>query len=210
MIYLVSNTPSSDESVKNLNLSQIKFYDFSVDLANFNAIVITSKNAIKALEQNSIVPKDVEIFAVGKSSAVQAEKFGFKKINVSSSSYGDALYDEFKDVLKDRKILYLRAKDIVGDLDIKLAKCSQNFTQIVAYESIEVTQNLTDLEDNSVFIFTSPKNAKFFLKNYTWRDSFKAVAIGQSTAEALKFISGVRVAKVQSIDECIRLAKTLL
>lgn len=120
------------------------------------------------------------------------------------------MYDEFKDVLKDRKILYLRAKDIVGDLDIKLAKCSQNFTQIVAYESIEVTQNLTDLEDNSVFIFTSPKNAKFFLKNYTWRDSFKAVAIGQSTAEALKFISGVRVPKAQSIDECIKLAKTLL
>ena len=48
-IYLLSETPF--EGVENLILNEIVFYDFSVDLSLYDALICTSKNALKALKK---------------------------------------------------------------------------------------------------------------------------------------------------------------
>ncbi|EBH4174115.1 uroporphyrinogen-III synthase, partial [Campylobacter jejuni] len=47
-IYLLNETPF--EGVENLILNEIIFYDFSVDLNLYDALICTSKNALKALQ----------------------------------------------------------------------------------------------------------------------------------------------------------------
>ena len=51
-IYLISHT--QNQAVKNLKVCEIEFLKFSVDLSKFEALVITSKNSIKALKFNNI------------------------------------------------------------------------------------------------------------------------------------------------------------
>ena len=51
-IYLISHT--QNKAVKNLKVCEIEFLKFSVDLNKFEALVITSKNSIKALKFNNI------------------------------------------------------------------------------------------------------------------------------------------------------------
>ncbi len=51
-IYLLNETPF--EGVENLILNEIVFYDFSVDLSLYDALICTSKNALKALQHAKI------------------------------------------------------------------------------------------------------------------------------------------------------------
>lgn len=51
-IYLLNSTPF--EGIKNLVLNEIIFYDFSINLTEFDALIITSKNVLKALKQIKI------------------------------------------------------------------------------------------------------------------------------------------------------------
>ena len=77
MIYLCSNTSCDDENIVHLELCKIKYASFSVDLSAFSALVISSKNAISALEFNKIPSNNkISVFAIGKASANAASKYG--------------------------------------------------------------------------------------------------------------------------------------
>ena len=54
MIYLVGSNLEF-EGVKTLVLNEIKFNKFSVNLAEFDALVLTSKNSVNALKFNQIL-----------------------------------------------------------------------------------------------------------------------------------------------------------
>ena len=51
-IYLLNETPF--KGVENLVLSEIIFYDFVVNLSFYDALICTSKNALKALQNANI------------------------------------------------------------------------------------------------------------------------------------------------------------
>ena len=53
MIYLIGSG-AKFKGVKTLVLNEIKFNEFSVNLADFSALVITSKNAVEAMRFNKI------------------------------------------------------------------------------------------------------------------------------------------------------------
>ena len=76
MIYLCSNTSCDDENIVHLELCKIKYASFSVDLSAFDALVISSKNAISALEFNKIPSNNkISVFAIGKSTASALDGF---------------------------------------------------------------------------------------------------------------------------------------
>ena len=64
MIYLVGSNLEF-EGVKTLVLNEIKFNKFSVNLAEFDALVLTSKNSINALKFNQISPASLQIYSIG-------------------------------------------------------------------------------------------------------------------------------------------------
>ncbi|MCD8212979.1 MAG: uroporphyrinogen-III synthase [Campylobacter sp.] len=210
-IYLVSNTASNDNDVINLSVSDIKFLKFKADLSEFNALVITSKNALKALEFNGVkASENIQIYAIGEPTAKQARSLGFNKIYVAQNAHGDEFAAEIAPLLKGKKTLYLRAKEVVSNLSEILHANGVNLSEIIAYKNIPKCVD-SELKPplGSVIIFTSPLNFKNFILNFGWEDSYKAVAIGQTTANELAKFTNPIVSEIQSVNSCISLAKTL-
>ncbi|ASM40185.1 uroporphyrinogen-III synthase [Campylobacter sp. RM12327] len=210
MIYLVSHTKFDDKSVKHLQVCEIKFHKFNIDLSKFDALVITSKNSIKSLKFNSINLANLEVFSIGEGSTKEALNFGFSEIYTAKNSHGDEFANEIAPLLKDKKPLFLRAKEVVSDVFVILKNGGVNLTEIIAYENVFL--NLAnDLKPpkNSIIIFTSPSNVNGFLRNFELDASYKIIAIGKKTAISLKNFSNIIVSKTQSIEDCIEIAKNL-
>ncbi|MDO5045493.1 uroporphyrinogen-III synthase [Campylobacter sp.] len=211
MIYLVGSN-SFYKGVKTLKLNEISFFKFDVDLSKFEALVITSKNSIKALEFNQTkIDENLQIYAIGEASAKAAKQIGFKKIYIGENSHGKEFASEILPLLKDKKTLYLRAKKTVSNLGGILEEASVDITQIVAYENVclKVEAELKP-QPKSVIIFTAPSAVKNFISNFGWDESYKAVSIGKTTSEELAKFTTAITSEIQSVESCIRLAKTLL
>ncbi|QKF64367.1 uroporphyrinogen-III synthase [Campylobacter corcagiensis] len=205
-IYLISHTP--DESVKNLKVCEIEFCKFSVDLSKFEALVITSKNSIKALKFNQIPLANLEVFSIGEGTTKEALNFGFKGIYTAKNSHGNEFAYEILPFLKNKKTLFLKAKKTVSDVAGILATNGINLTLVVAYEN-----TFLDLDSSlkpplkSTLIFTSPSNVEGFLRNFSIDESYKLIAIGNATAKLLEKYQNLTISKTQNIKECIKLAK---
>ena len=191
MIYLVGK--QKFKGVKNLILSEIKLCEFSVDLRDFDALIITSKNALLALQKSSqsVLDFSVAVYAVGEKSAKMAQNLGFTNVKTPPKAYGKDLFKAFKNELKGKKCLYLRAKKIASNLDELLLNEGVNLTQIIAYKNVPkpISQGFK-LKRPAVFIFTAPSSVKNFLTHFSLDKNDKCVAIGQSTASALREILG--------------------
>lgn len=211
MIYLVGSNLDY-EGAKTLRLNEIKFSEFDVDLSKFEALVITSKNSIKALEFNQVkIDENLQIYAIGEASAKAAKQIGFKKIYIGENSHGKEFAGEILPLVKNKKTLYLRAKKTLSNLGGILEEESVDITQIVAYENVylKVEAELKP-KPKSVIIFTAPSAVKNFILNFGWDSSYKAVSIGKTTSKELVKFTKPLTSEIQSVESCIRLAKTLL
>ena len=196
MIYLVSNTPYSDNDIVWLNLCKIRFFKFDVNLSKFDAIIVTSKNSINALKFNSIAITDILVFAIGKATALACKEFGFKQIYEAKNSHGDEFGAEILEKLYSKKVLFIKAKETVSKVD--------------GYENLILYPNdIKKPEPNSTIIFTSPMNVRAFIQNFSWNESYQAVAIGKATASTLASYCTPIISNSQSLKSCIELAKSL-
>ena len=209
-IYLISHT--QNQAVKNLKVCEIEFLKFSVDLSKFEALVITSKNSIKALKFNNIKKVNLKVFSIGDSSTKEALKYGFSDIYTAKNSHGNEFANEIASFLKDKKTLFLKAEKTVSDVGGILIKNGAILTKITAYKN-----NFLNLDESlkpplgSILIFSSPSNVEGFIKNFGKIDeSYKVVVIGNATAKLLSSHKNLIISKKQSIDECLKLAKNLI
>lgn len=212
-IYLIGK--NRFKGVKNINLTRIKFHKFSVNLSEFDALIISSKNALKALQKAKILLKfSGVLYAVGQESANLAKRLGFKDIKSPAKSYGIKLASEFKDELKDKKILYLRAEKIASNLDEILMNLSKNFSQIIVYKNeFKAPKKPINLSHPAVFIFSAPSAVRNFLTLYTLKSQDIAVCIGQSTAlslqEKVPNFKNIKMPEIPSIKNCVKMARNL-
>nr|WP_215728839.1 uroporphyrinogen-III synthase [Campylobacter vulpis] len=203
-IYLLNE--AKFEGVENLILNEIKFFDFNVNLKDFNALILTSKNALKALEKAKIeLDFTLQIYAVGEKTAKEAKKLGFTKIKIPSLAYGKTLFDEFKEELKGRKCLYLRGKNIASRLNEDLRNYGVKLKELIVYENVFKPCKI-ELKQPAIFIFSSPLSALNFLKSYKAHPKDVFIAIGLSTAKALKDFK-CHLAKEPTIKACVDLAR---
>lgn len=210
MIYLVSNTPYSDNDIVWLNLCKIRFFNFNVNLSKFDAIIVTSKNSINALKFNSIALADILVFAIGKATALACKEFGFKQIYEAKNSHGSEFGAEILEKLYGKKVLFIKAKETVSNLDIYFSQNGIDITVVDGYENLILYPNdIKKPESNSTIIFTSPMNVRAFIQNFSWNDSYQAVAIGKATASTLASYCTPIISNSQSLKSCIELAKSL-
>lgn len=210
-IYLCSNTPVDDEQVKNLALCEIKFARFVVNLSAYDALIITSKNAIMALRFNQIPsnPK-IRVFAIGKASAQAAKEYGFIDVYTAVNSHGNAFALEILSFLQGQRAIFICAIERVSKLDEILRSHGVNLRVQKAYKNVIKTdiKSIKAPPKGSSIIFTSPLNVKAFLTHFSWHKSYKAIAIGTTTAAALNLVCTPTIAKEQTLKECLRLAKS--
>ena len=210
MIYLISNTPFDDESVEKISLCDIKFNKFNIDLSEFDALIVTSKNGINSLKFNSITLADILVFAIGKATALSCREFGFTQIYEAQNSHGSEFGAEILEKLYGKKVLFIKAKETISNLDIYFNQNGIDISVIDGYENLILKKDISSKpKSNSILIFTSPINVRAFIQNLGWDNSYKAVAIGKATAQALKPYTDPIISKSQTIKDCVELAKSL-
>ncbi|MDY6134675.1 uroporphyrinogen-III synthase [Campylobacter lanienae] len=210
MIYLISNTPFDDESVEQISLCDIKFNKFNIDLSEFDALIVTSKNGINSLKFNSIILADILVFAIGKATALSCKEFGFTQIYEAQNSHGSEFGAEILEKLYGKRVLFIKAKETISNLDIYFNQNGIDISVIDGYENLILKKDISSKpKSNSILIFTSPINVRAFIQNLGWDDSYKAVAIGKATAQALNPYTDPIISKSQTIKDCVELAKSL-
>ncbi len=196
-----------------MNLPQIKvtYRDINLDLSSYNALIFSSKNGVKAIDTINKDWKKTPSYAIGNPTANEILKLGGIVDFIATSSYGDEFAQELISKLKDKKVLFLRAKKVLSDLENILKYSGVNLKSEVVYEtSCRDKKPLHVKSKNSVFIFTSPSTVDCFFNQYKWEDSYIAVCIGNVTAKALPHTIFPYICKIQTIAACIELAKTLI
>lgn len=208
-IYLISNTPN--KSVKNLKVCEIKFEIFEL-AKNYDAIIFTSKNAIKSLKFNDLMPNlKTQIFVIGVATFKEALNFGFENIYLAKARTGNAFACEISHLLKRKKVLYLKAKKTASKIEHILQNDGVKIECVTAYENVFVKCDISQKPPlNSVLIFASPLNVKNFIKNFGWEQSYKAIAIGETTAKFLQKYTTPKISQTPKISDCIELARTFL
>ncbi|TQR32444.1 uroporphyrinogen-III synthase [Campylobacter sp. MIT 99-7217] len=211
MIYLFAK--AKFKGVVSIELSQISFKKIRANLNKYEALIISSKNALKALKKSEKeLNLEQKIYAIGQNSAKKALKMGFKNVKFCKKANARDFFKEFKEELRRLKSLYLRAKKIAFDMSKALRAEGASSKSLICYEALykEPRKDLS-LKRPCVLIFTSPLSVSFFLKSFEFKKEDKLVAIGQSTAKALKAVckNEIYTPKKASIKECVRLARSL-
>ena len=207
-IYLLSDT--FHEGVVNLPQIKVTCKEIELDLTPYDALVFSSKNGVKAIENINKNWQKIPSYAIGEPTAKTITKLNGNLVYTSDSSYGDDFAQEICPELKGKKVLFLRAKKVLSNLENILKQSGIDLKSEVVYETTCKEKKPLHVEsENSVFIFTSPSTVECFFSNYKWLDTYQAVCIGDVTAKALPKNISLHVSKVQSIQSCIKIAKTL-
>ncbi len=207
-IYILSE--KRFEGTKNLPVIKIRYYDKKVDLAPYQALVFTSKNGVEAIDRVDNSWKSKEIYSIGRGTSKAILQKGATPTYTAKSSYGDDFAKEIKDKLKDKKVLFLRAKVVTSSLNIILKNAGVLLDEEMVYETICNQEELNTPEKNSIIIFSSPSTIECFFKKFKWDKSYKAVVIGEKTASYMPKEIEYILSPRQTIPECIKAAQSLL
>lgn len=205
-IYLLNE--QKHEDVENLEVFQIEYIKSDIDLKKYDALVFTSKNGVKAINSFNQDWKNIPSYAIAQKTANTIIKLGGVIEFIGNSGHGNDFAYELKNVLKDKKVLYVKALKTVSNLPNILKENGIFLDEIIAYKTSCKKSNII-LEENSIFIFTSPSSVECFFKQYSWKNSYKAIVIGKTTAEFLPSNINYEISSQTSVEECIKLAKEL-
>lgn len=194
------------DGVINLALFEINYIPSQINLENYDALIFTSKNAVYSLDNYDKSWKNLESYAIAKKTANIIEEEGGTVAFVGNSGHGNDFANELIPLLKDKKVLYVRALKVVSNLVDLLKKASINIHEVITYKTICNDEISTNIEDNSTIIFTSPSSVNCFFKKFSWDKSFKAIVIGKTTAKYLPEYVDFKISEKTSIEECIKLA----
>ena len=207
-IYLLNSDKYDD--VINLPMIGINFFHKKIDLQSYDALIFTSKNGVRAIDKidKNWIKKD--IYSIGQGTSKEIKKYNANLVYTAKSSYGNSFALEIKERLKNKKVLFLRAKVVTSKLnkilieaDIKLDEETVYETTCRAYEEEKL------IDKNSIIIFTSPTTVNCFFKNFKWDKSYKAISIGKVTASFIPSYVNNIISEKQTIINCIKIAKTL-
>jgi uroporphyrinogen-III synthase len=207
-IYLLSPTAKADT----ISLPMIRFQMSTEKIAygECDTLLFTSKQAVVQAEKIDPSWKKLPSIAVGSATKKQIESLGGKVIYYPESYYGKHLAKDITLNFSDKKILYLRPKEVSTDIKELLRKEGIEISEQVIYETscISYPKEQAPVK-NAVIIFTSPSTVHCFLKNFEWDESYQAVVIGESTKSHLLSHMQYVVADKPLIDSCIQKAKSL-
>jgi uroporphyrinogen-III synthase len=203
-IYLFST--SSHPDAISINSLEIKLLKPDINFSRYEYLILTSKQAAKALLQYDFV--DIKAICVSKKTADSCREIGIDVIDIGDG-YGKSLVDVVKKYPKETKCLYLRAKEVASDFAQDLKAQNYNIDEVIVYESrCAEDMRKTEIEGGATLVFTSPSGVRCFLKHNTIDKKNKVIVIGKSTASALPKNINYILSHESNIDSCITLAKS--
>lgn len=208
LVYLTGTT--SHPKAKQLGVIHIHYLPLKFLCEKYDGLILTSKNAVRALELFRINWKSVPCYVIGQGTADAVKKAGGVVKFISSQGYGDEFAHEIAPLLQGKLVALVRPKEVVSDVAGILKNFNVNLDEFIGYETRCVPcDEIKKPPSASVIIFTSPSTVKCFLECFTWDASWRAVCIGYKTAAALPSYIASYTAPRQSIDACVSMAHQL-
>ena len=207
-IYLLSPTPK--EGTISLPLIRFSITVNSIDFSKSNTLLFTSKQAVITANNIDENWKKYPCIAIGPATKKQIETLGGKVIYYPKEFYGESLSTDIAHFFADKKLLYLRPKEISFDSKGFLEKEGITLEEQIIYETSCIAYEKEQCPvKNAIIIFTSPSTIHCFLKNFIWDESYMAVVIGKATKVHLPQNANFVVAEEPSIFACIKKAQTI-
>jgi uroporphyrinogen-III synthase len=191
---------------KNLPAIVTKFLNIEISLEKYDAIIFTYRNGVLALNSVFTDWKKYQIFTIGNSTAESVKKLGGEALFVCDDGYAKSLADKLIKNYANLRFLYPRARTVAFDLAQTLHKNGIMIDEIVVYETQCNEAKMDPPEDNSVIIFSSPSTIECFFKRFGWRQSYKAIAIGKTTANCMPKDIVFDIAPQRSLDSAVEFA----
>jgi uroporphyrinogen-III synthase len=208
-IYLLS--PVAKKGTHALPMIRFEVVTQQIDFSDCDTLMFTSKQAVKSAESINPAWKNYPCIAIGPATKKQIESLGGEVIYHPASFYGESLAEDIKRFFAQRKILYLRPKEVSFDSKAFLSKAGIVLKEQIIYETscIPYKQEAKPPKD-AVIIFTSPSTIHCFLNNFGWEESYRAVVIGHATKAHLPPTAHCFVADEPLIDACVAKAREIL
>jgi len=208
MIYILSEKEFTGAT--NLPCIMIEYKEKAIDLDDFDALIFSSKNGVNALDNITSAWKSIPAYAIGSGTQKAIDDLGGNAVFTARNSYGDAFAKEIKEMLKEKKALFLRPVVVTSSLNTILEEAGVLLRELVVYETkCAPCDTLARPKEGAIMIFSSPSTIKCFFNCFAWDDSYQAVVIGDVTASYMPKDVPFRKASKQTIPSCIELAKTL-
>lgn len=207
-IYLLSPTPKEGTT----HLPMIDFHTVAthLELAGCDTLMFTSKQAVLRADEIDQGWRDYPCIAIGPATRKQIETLGGEVVYHPSAFYGEVLSKEIANRFSDRKVLYLRPKEVSFDAKDYLAQQGITLQEQIIYETRCVRYEAEDAPvKGAIIIFTSPSTIRCFFQHFSWDESYTAVVIGESTKVHLPQEVTAVVADAPLIDSCIEKAHDL-
>ena len=209
MIYLLS--PLKKEGTLSLPMIAFSLRVDKIDFSSYDTPMFTSKQAVVSADAIDKRWKELPCVAIGGATKKKIEELGGKVIYHPKEFYGEALAKDIESNFSDKKLLYLRPKEVSFESKAYLEKSGIALEEQVIYETSCVKYAPHEKpKENAIIIFTSPSTIKCFFKNFEWDSSYRAVLIGHATKEHLPDGCKYVVADEPLIDACVRKARTLI
>ena len=204
-IYLFSLTPL--DGVKHINSLHVSYFTPDIDFKNYDFLIITSKQVVEALKNYDDTWKSLSVLAVAKPTAQAVKKAGGKILEFGSG-YGDNLVTIIGSYPKEKRWLYLRAKEVASDFSLTCKESGYNIDEVILYETSCSSECLhVKVEEDATLIFTSPSSVECFLKYHDFKTTQKIVVIGTTTAKAIPHGVSYKIAEEPTMQSCLKKAQ---
>jgi len=203
----------SDKNIKNahtLPVIQIEYKKQNINLEKYDALIFTSKNAIKALDSMDNSWKQIAAYVIAPQTAKVVKNLGGNLQLVGKEHHGDQFAQELIGELQDKRVLYVSGAKIVSNLMNILKSNNIECDNLIIYETVckEYIQKLK-IPKYSTIIFSSPSTIKCFLKNVKWDESYTAISIGNTTAKFFPEYIKPFISENTSLESCVEKALEL-
>ena len=205
MIYILSE--KKVEGAVNLPVFEINFIRQDIDFSSYDALIFTSKNALYSIDSFSRDWKNIPSYAIAPQTAKIIKELGGRLEFTGVTNHGDKFALELLELLKNKKVLYLRGAKVVSKLAETLNSNQIKCDEAIVYESsCKILSKESAPPKNSKIIFSSPSTIKCFLNNFEWDSSYKAIAIGKTTAKYFPPYIIPAISDTTSLEACVQKA----
>ncbi len=207
-IYLLND--KNIKHTKSIPVIEIKYKNQKIDLQKYDALIFTSKNAIKALNSMDTSWKKIPAYVIAPQTAKIVKSFGGTLQLVGKEHHGDEFANEIASELEGKNVLYVGGAKIVSNLVDILKEKNVNCENLVIYETVcKKYKKKIKIPKNSIIIFSSPSTIECFLKNIKWDKTYTAISIGHTTAKFFPDYIEPILAENTSLESCVKKALEL-
>ncbi len=206
-IFLFSKTSHPD--VTHVPVLNTLFLQPTINFDDYDAIVLTSKQAVTALDKISPKWKSVPALSIASKTEDMVRESGGKLLD-RGNGYGDSLDDIIVKKYADMRWLYPRPKIVASNFKERVKERGIVMDDVIVYEtSCNPSCKDIELPEDAILIFTSPFTIECFLEFYEFKEEYQVIAIGKTTAKALPSEIKYLMPETPNVDACVALAEQL-